>query len=242
MDRKITLEPSFVIHTRPFQETSLIADMFTRSYGMVSVLAKGARRPKSKLKIIQTPSSLFSISWIGKNELKTLIDCEIKQYFDSPPRSYNALVYLNELITKLLQKEDPHEEIFDQYLKVCNFLKEANKGELEVNLRMFELILLREIGYGLDLINEASSKKKINEDSTYRFDPTTGFLLLTESDQEAEKSLFKGRDILNFSRGNLENLNTRKASKQIMRQAIDFHLKTNSLKIREYLSSKGALS
>ena len=242
MDKKITLEPSFVIHTRPFQETSLIADMFTRSYGRISVLAKGARRPKSKLKVIQTPSSLFSISWIGKNELKTLIDCEIKEYFDSSPGSYNSLVYLNELITKLLQKEDAHEEIFEQYLKVCNFLKENNKGELEVNLRMFELVLLREIGYGLDLTNEANSKKKINEDSTYRLDPTVGFLLVTESVQGAEKSLFKGRDILNFSRGNLANLDTRKSSKQIMRQALDFHLKTNSLKIREYLSRKGAVS
>lgn len=242
LDKKITLEPSFVIHTRAFSETSLIADLFTRNHGKLSVIAKGARRPKSKLKVIQTPSSLFSVSCLGRNELKTLIDCEITEYFDPSPESYNCLVYLNELLSKLLEKEDAHEKIFDQYLNVCRFLKDADKNELEINLRMFEFTLLKEIGYGLDFINEASSRKKISELSTYKFDPTLGFLPLLESDVVTDKNHFSGKDILNFSKGNLENTDSRKASKQIMRQALDFHLGSKSLKIREYLSKKGVQS
>ena len=69
LDKKITLEPAFVIHTRAFRETSLIADLFTRNHGKLSVIAKGARRPKSKLKVIQPPSSLFSLSCLG------LVEC-----------------------------------------------------------------------------------------------------------------------------------------------------------------------
>ena len=143
LDKKITLEPAFVIHIRAFKETSLIVDLFTRSKGKISVIAKGARRPKSKLKVIKTPSSLLSITCIGKSELKTLISCEIKEYFDPPLESFNCLVYLNELLVKLLEKEDVYQEIFDQYINVCRSFRESYKTELEVNLRLFEFILLK---------------------------------------------------------------------------------------------------
>ena len=223
-----------MLHTRPFKETSLLVDLFTRNHGRISVIAKGAQRPKSKIGIIKTPSCLFFISCIGRGELKTLTHCEIKEYFFPIAEAFNSVVYLNELLIKLLEKEDPHPEIFDHYLIVCGSLKSKNKEKLEKNLRSFELTLLKEIGYGLNLNFEGNSDIEIKEDTSYKFVPSVGFLPQTKS--ESNKNNFSGRDILNLSTGNFSSPDTLLASKQIMRQAIDFHLGNKTLKIREYLS------
>ena len=223
-----------MLHTRPFKETSLLVDLFTRNHGKISVIAKGAKRPKSKIGIIKTPSCLFFVSCTGRGELKILTHCEIKEYFFPIAEAFNSVVYLNELLIKLLEKEDAHPEIFDHYLIVCGSLKSKNKEKLEKNLRSFELTLLKEIGYGLNLNFEGNSDIEIKEDTSYKFVPSVGFLPLTKS--ESNKHNFSGRDILNLSTGNFSSPDTLLASKQIMRQAIDFHLGNKTLKIREYLS------
>ena len=234
MYKNLALEPSIVLHTRPFKETSLLVDLFTRNHGKISVIAKGAQRPKSKIGTIKTPSCLFFISCIGRGELKTLTHCEIKEYFFPIAEAFNSVVYLNELLIKLLEKEDAHPEIFDHYLTVCGSLKSKNKENLEKNLRSFELTLLKEIGYGLNLNFEGNSDIEIKEDTSYKFDPSVGFIPQTKS--ESNKNNFSGRDILNLSTGNFSSPDTLLASKLIMRQAIDFHLGNKTLKIREYLS------
>ena len=223
-----------MLHTRPFKETSLLVDLFTRNHGKISVIAKGAKRPKSKIGIIKTPSCLFFVSCTGRGELKILTHCEIKEYFFPIAEAFNSVVYLNELLIKLLEKEDAHPEIFDHYLIVCSSLKRKNKEKLEKNLRSFELTLLKEIGYGLDLNFEGNSDIEIKEDTSYKFVPAVGFL--PQSNSESNKNNFSGRDILNLSTGNFSSPDTLLASKQIMRQAIDFHLGNKTLKIREYLS------
>ena len=223
-----------MLHTRPFKETSLLVDLFTRNHGRISVIAKGAQRPKSKIGIIKTPSCLFYVSCTGRGELKTLTHCEVKEYFFPIAEAFNSVIYLNELLIKLLEKEDAHPEIFDHYLTVCGSLKSKNKENLEKNLRSFELTLLKEIGYGLNLNFEGNSDIEIKEDTSYKFVPSVGFLPQTKS--ESNKNNFSGRDILNLSTGNFSSPDTLLASKQIMRQAIDFHLGNKTLKIREYLS------
>jgi DNA repair protein RecO (recombination protein O) len=238
MLKTITLEPAFVIHTQSFSESSVIAVLFTRHFGKISVIAKGAQRPKSKFKLIKTPATLFSISSRGKTDLQTLINCEITEYFDPSPSSYNFLVYLNELLTKMLGREDAHVEVFDQYLSICRSLNNSDRKEIEANIRLFEVILLREAGYGLDFKSEAHSEEIIKEDSTYKFDPMSGFLPLKDQLENRQDDHFKGKDIINFSRGDLSSSSTRKASKKIMRQALDFHLGAKKIKIREYLSLK----
>ena len=223
-----------MLHTRPFKETSLLVDLFTRNHGKISVIAKGAQRPKSRIGSIKTPSCLFFISCTGRGELKTLTHCEVKEYFFPIAEAFNSVVYLNELLIKLLEKEDAHPEIFDHYLIVCGSLKSKSKENLEKNLRSFELTLLKEIGYGLNLNFEGNSDIEIKEDTSYKFVPSVGFLPQTKS--KSNKNNFSGRDILNLSTGNFSSPDTLLASKQIMRQAIDFHLGNKTLKIREYLS------
>jgi len=234
---RANLEPAFILHTRSFKETSLIVDAFTENFGKISFVAKGAKRPKSSLRVIQTPSSIFSVSFAGRSDLKNLTHCEIIDHFRlSSKVALSCIIYLNELLTKTLEKEDPHPEIFNQLKHLYRNLSLVQDQEaIELQLRSFELILLQELGYGIDLESEALSEKPIDADSFYSFDPTLGFTNLGADADKPMTSSFSGKDILNFAKGNLVNPSTRNASKRIMRRALDFHLGNKTLNIRKYL-------
>ena len=233
---KISLEPAFVLHTRSYQETSLIIDFFTKSYGRLNAIAKGAKRPKSPLRSVLTPASKLVVSMSGKSELKTLSSVEIVEHFSiSDGTSLNSIIYLNELISKATEKEDPHESIFVEYEALLSNLTNNNTiNHIEKYLRNFELNLLQEMGYGIDLTREAESNSKLQSEDHYRFDPDKGFSLITETD--ISHNTFLGQDIINFSEGKFEKKTTRDTSKIIMRSALDYHLGNKTLNIRKYLT------
>ena len=237
--KRVNLEPAFVIHTRAFKETSLLVDLFTKNLGRINVVAKGARRPKSPLRSVLPPASLFAISFSGKSELKNLNACELLNHYSiSMPLSFNSIVYVNELLIKATEKEDPHEKIFNQYQSLCAGLSEKKERiEIEVLLRSFELILLQELGYGIDLSFESISGNKIKPKDKYMFDPSLGFNKV-QTDSIKSNGIFLGKDILNFSSGDLTEEDSRLASKKIMRLALDYHLGNKSLNIRKYLSKE----
>ena len=233
MNEKILLEPALVLHRRAFKETSLIIDFFTKSKGRISAVAKGAKRPKSPLRLLQTPGALLSVSLSGKGTLKNVIHCEIDHLFSLNNSSLSCLVYLNELLAKFLEQEDPHEEIFDQYLSVCEILESNSSEKVEKKLREFELILLREIGYGINLESDSLTNEFIDHEKYYSFSPSFGF---KQSNSTKE---IKGIDIINFSKGNFKEISTRRSAKKIMREAIDFHLGNKNLNLRKFLIKKG---
>jgi len=233
---KVIQEPAFVLHTRSFKETSLIVDLFTKNLGKISVVAKGAKRAKNKLRSVLTPNSLFSVSYSGRGELKNLIDCEVIEHFSIPAKlTLSCIVYINELLTKTLEKEDPHSEIFRQYNSVCSILvNQDDQFIVQSSLRSFELVLLQELGYGIDLNHESITNARINKDINYHFNPDSGFIK-TESNAE---NVFSGIDIIRFSEGDLSNASTRSVAKMIMRKSLDFHLGNKKLNIRSYLTNK----
>ena len=233
---KINLEPAFVLHSRPYQETSLIIDFFTKSYGRLNAIAKGAKRPKSPLRSVLTPACKLVVSMTGKSELKNLSSVEIVDHFNLRDGiSLNSIIYINELISKATEKEDPHENIFLEYEILLRNLNDSKGSEqLEKSLRNFELNLLQEMGYGIDLTREAESNMKIDSDTRYRFDPDKGFSSINEND--STQISFLGQDVLDFSQGQFEKKTTRDASKIIMRLALDYHLGNKTLNIRKYLT------
>ena len=107
-------------------------------------------------------------------------------------------------LTKMLGREDAHVEVFDQYLSICRSLNNSDRKEIEANIRLFEVILIREAGYGLDFKSEAHSKEIIKEDSTYKFDPMSGFLPLKDQLENRQDDHFKGKDIINVEINKLE--------------------------------------
>jgi len=237
--KRVNLEPAFVLHTRAFKETSLLVDLFTKNLGRINVVANGARKPKSPLRSVLTPTSLFAVSFSGKTELKNLNACELLNHYSlSMPVSFNSIVYVNELLIKATEKEDPHEEIFTEYQLLCEGLSEKKERiEIEVLLRSFELVLLQELGYGIDLSFESISGNQIKPKDKYMFDPSLGFTKV-QNDSINSNGIFLGKDILNFSTGDLTEEDSRLASKKIMRLALDHHLGNKSLNIRKYLSKE----
>ncbi len=154
--RRIDAEPGFVLHTYPYSETSLIADAFTRRHGRVALLARGARRPRSSLRGLLIGFQPLALGWSGRGEVRTLMRAEWVGGMPLP--NGEALVcgfYLNELIIRLLAREDPHERLYDEYSAALAAL--AADAPLAATLRRFEKELMRETGYALRLDRDVNT-------------------------------------------------------------------------------------
>ena len=156
---------AFLLHQRPYGNTSVIAEMFTLENGRISVIARGAKKPKSKFFGVLSPFSKLRITYRGRSELKTLTNVDKEDIFsDSFSKLSYTLLYINELLIKILPQGAPQSELFNLYDK---FLIEVKSSEeIDIVLRKFELDLLEMLGYGINFIKlielilkDASTKK-----------------------------------------------------------------------------------
>lgn len=140
----------FLLHSSAWRETSLLLEVYTRTHGRVGLIAKGAKRPHSALRPVLVSFQELNLSWSGGGEIKTLTRAEwggaLRLY--AGPAMMSAW-YMNELLLRLLPREDAHETLFDAYDAALQSL--ARGAPAAGALRRFEWILLRETGYGLDL-------------------------------------------------------------------------------------------
>src|SRR5437762_1362429 len=113
---RVDAQPALVLHSYPFRETSLVIEVFTRDFGRVALVARGARRPRSALRGVLLAFQPLLVSWSGKGELYTLIRAEWHGAYQ-PLRGLSLICgfYLNELLLKLLPRHDAHERLFDTY-------------------------------------------------------------------------------------------------------------------------------
>jgi DNA repair protein RecO (recombination protein O) len=145
--KRVANEPAFVLHRYDWSESSLILEVFTRHFGRIALVAKGAKRPSSNFRPVLLPLQPLAITWTGDAEVGTLKGAEWTGGQTMP--TGDALLsgyYLNELLMRLLARDDPHETLFDAYLGAVRALRSPSNEELQVALRAFELMLLREIG------------------------------------------------------------------------------------------------
>lgn len=144
---------AFVLHSMPWRETSLIVKAFSREHGVVTLVAKGAKRPYSGLRSVLMVFQPLSLSWSGAAEIKTLTQAEVVSITPMPGSVLMSGWYMNELLLKLLAIEDAHPVLFDAYAQALSQLAElghlARGRATAAVLRQFEWVLLREIGYGL---------------------------------------------------------------------------------------------
>lgn len=147
---RATDELAFLLHGTPWRETSLLLDVYSRAHGRLSLVAKGAKRPHSALRPVLSSFQPLALSWAGAGDVKTLTRAEwvaeLRVY--SGPAMMSAW-YMNELLLRLLPREDAHENLFDAY--DAALIELASGARAAGALRRFEWILLREIGYGLDM-------------------------------------------------------------------------------------------
>ncbi|MER1940229.1 MULTISPECIES: DNA repair protein RecO [unclassified Castellaniella] len=141
----------YVLHASPWRETSLIAQCFTRDHGCVAVVAKGAKRPYSALRPVLVSFQPLMLSWSGASDIHTLIRAEAGPVRLLNGRGMMSGWYLNELILRLLAREDPHPGVYDAYEAALTALSLTGSGRSHAAvLRRFEWLLLEHAGYGVD--------------------------------------------------------------------------------------------
>jgi len=173
--RRIQLTPGYILHHRPYRDTSRILEVVTRDHGRVSLFARGVRGPKAKLASILQPFQLLLLSWSGRGEAAQLTGAESALAASPLPSScLMAAFYLNELLMKLTTRHDPLPTLFDTYQETVESLRRG--APLEPQLRVFEKRLLEALGYGLDLGAEAQTGKRIEATEYYHFRPEQGLV------------------------------------------------------------------
>ncbi len=230
-DTRVTGQPGFVLHSYPYKETSLIVDMFTREHGRIGLVAKGAKRPHSKLRGVLQTFQPLSTSWSGKSELRVLIDAE--WVGGLLPLERTALLcgfYLNELLVKLLARDDPHPALFDHYVATLNQL--AHNEPAQIVLRKFELALLKETGVAADLTRCTTTRAPVEAAGQYVVDPEKGARAARTGDVWP---VVAGKTLLDMEREDYSDVNTQSQSKQLMRFLLAHHLGGAPLNTRQIL-------
>lgn len=220
---QIEAEPAFVLHSRPYRETSLLVDLFSRHYGRFRAVARGARGTKKGTKSLN-PYTPMLISWSGRTDLKTLGNVEQSgaPLLLTGDNLYCGF-YLNELLIRLLAENDPHQKLFDIYLNVLTKL--AGQEPVEPSLRMFEFSLLEEMGYALVLDTDAESGEPILAERQYWFEPTMGFTLRQDVRIRSNApNWFQGGELLAIGVGDYKAGSIAAAAKRLIRLALQPHI------------------
>jgi DNA repair protein RecO (recombination protein O) len=216
---RISLQPAYILHHRPYRETSVILELFTLDYGRIATVAKGVRQNRSPIRSLLQPFIPLLISWQGKGDLMTLVNAEAN---GQPLRLLGECLlsglYLNEILVRLLQKHDTHAPLYTIYQ---NTLLELHKAPLQQKtLRLFEKKLLEELGYGLQVEHEVSAGLPFQADRYYRFHSEHGFELCPDINMPVSPTIFSGKSIIALAQEKLEDKETLKEIKRLMRIAL----------------------
>ncbi len=228
-----TLKNAFVLHTRAYRETSIIAELLTLEEGRVGVLAKGAKRRYSTLGAVNQQLTPLTVAYQGRGELQTLTHCEVSSpgcYF-SGTKLLSAL-YLNELLMRLLSRGDAVADIFALYQKTLDRIKQ--QSPVANTLRLFEKHLLVYLGYGINLQTDAETEKKIVKGKFYRYHPGHGFVVVTLG-QASQHTAFSGESIIALQQENLTEAKLLTDAKILLRLALAPLLGSRPIKTRELL-------
>jgi DNA repair protein RecO (recombination protein O) len=182
--KRISDEPAFVLHRYDWSESSLILEVFTRHHGRVALVAKGAKRPSSNFRPVLLPLQLLHVAFGGDAEIRTLKGAEWMGGQVMP--TGDALLagyYLNELILRLLARDDPHPRLFDAYAGTVAVLASEHGEALEPALRTFELLLLREIGVLPSLDSQTLTLAPLDDDARYGLVAEAGLIAIGDEDE-----------------------------------------------------------
>ena len=217
---RVDLEPAFVLHARSWRETSLLVEAFSRGHGRLGMIARGARRPKSRMRGLLQPFVPLLLSWRGRGELATLTSAETAGIV-LPPAGSAVVVgfYLNELVLRFLHRHDPEPTLFDHYRAALDAISHGSHPEPV--LRIFEKRLLQATGYALELEREARSGLAIEPDANYRYTTDAGPEPWTNG--TGAGVCVSGSTLLALARENLADRRALREARQLLRSIIDEH-------------------
>ena len=233
--RRVQLQPAFVLHHRPYRDTSRILELFTRDYGRVSVFARGARSARkagTALTSILQPFNRLLVSWSGRGEAGQLTAAEFDGAMSSlPPDRLVSGFYLNELLLKLFARHDSHPDVFTLYSVTLHSLKTDTDGVRA--LRLFEKRLLDALGYGLALERDVASDRPLAADCAYRYRIDQGAARVEGVAEGAE--IFSGRTLLAVAREDFTDPAVCAEARALLRAALDRCLEGKELRTRQVM-------
>ena len=230
---KVERQPAFVLHSRPYRETSLVVEAITRDFGRMALVAKGVRRPRSAMRGVLMAFQPLEMTWSGKGEVVTLHNAEWQG--GQPLLQGRALLcayYLNELLINLLPREDAHEQLFSHYSSTLQALSTSESHDavyFSGVLRRFEKQLLGELGYGLMLVDDANGQP-IAADNRYLYEMESGPRVIADS--SASAGTISGQTLLDMDAESFDNPVSLLESKQLMRSLMAFYLNGRQLHSR----------
>ncbi len=256
------MDRAYVLHSYPYRETSLILQAWTEKHGRVGLVAKGAKRPKSPARSVLVPFQPLVVSWFGRGELRTLKSAEASAPATPlGGQSLMSAFYLNELLLKLTHRDDPHERLFAAYDAAISALRAISRAgkngvrddfslaepapdekssltpffpqrEIEPVLRRFELKMLQELGYAVELAREAGSHAPIEAGRDYWYVVERGPVPAGEGEAPPNAVRLSGLTLIDLERGRFEGAATVAQSKQLMRLLINHSLDGQELATR----------
>jgi DNA repair protein RecO (recombination protein O) len=231
MSKRVQQQPGFVLHHRPFRDTSQILDLLTRDHGRIAVIARGSRGPRSRLAGVLRPFLPLRVSWVAKTDLGTLTGAEaggapVSLAGDALLSAY----YVNELILFFLHRDDPQPEIFALYAEVIRSL--AGRFDVAAVLREFELELLGLLGYAISLDCEAGTRENILADRYYDYRVEQGPVAVERSEGPL---VFRGAVLQAIAARRFEDHEVLRAANRLLRDIIRYHLGGKELQSRKVL-------
>ena len=235
-------QAAFVLHTYPYRETSLIVEAFTAQAGRVAMVARGAKRPKSELRGVLQAFQPLTLAWAGAGELKTLVRAEWRGGLPLPGGA--ALLcgfYLNELLLKLLPREDPHPALWNDYASTLEALTErARPPEQAATLRRFEVRFLAELGYALPLTHDVDTGAPIDAAERYHYAFERGPLRLA-AEPRAAWPVVRGATLIALSTERYPDAEVAAEAKRLMRRVLDHYLEERRIFSRRVVQDLAAL-
>jgi DNA repair protein RecO (recombination protein O) len=225
--RRVELTQGYLLHHRPWRDTSRILEVLTREYGRLTLFARAVRGPAAKLAAVLQPFQPLLLSWSGRGEAPALTGAERARHAPPlPPPALLAGFYLNELLLRLTTRHDPQPELFDQYAQALERLRAG--GALEPPLRLFEQRLLELSGYAVDLAAEAHSGKRIEAAGYYHFRPGEGLI----ATRAGSAGALAGSSLLALARGELHEARALEDARQLLQAALSECLEGRPLATR----------
>ena len=239
MNSSLTLSPAYILHRKPYSDSSLIVDFFTLQDGRVTCIAKGVKTAKSRKAAIMQPFIPLMMNYSGRGEVKTLRECEaVSNAFKLEGTTLYSAYYVNELLLKILQKHECHADVFASYAHLLQQLEQASDSP-EALLRNFEIQLLSDIGYGLQLTHEALSSLPVDPEKKYIYELEQGPTETTNhASQVSGKPVISGNTLLALNEASINDPQQLQESKNLMRYVIRHLLGGYNFRSREFFTTK----
>lgn len=234
--RRLHLQPAYILHSRPYQETSLLLEVFTQDFGRFGVIAKGVRRQKNPARALLQLFVPLLISCSGRGELLILKSYEMASKLPilSGRRIISAF-YLNELLMRLLHRFDAHEELFQLYTETLIALEQITCEQ--TTLRLFEKALLKMMGYELQLTRDTETDNVLSPEGFYIFDPERGPRQIGSITPLGHGTrTYSGKSLIALANDCLEDPAIQREVKHLMRHALQLRLGPKPLETRQLFS------